>query len=111
MIIEPDANTLGGIRLIRLTGTPHFQVATLAVWAYELEQKDSAPEMSRESRYGKSRTDMRTTSWKRVLPLQLRHTVATATDVRTKFLCGLGGYQVYRSVWNPVVNEVLRVVP
>ena len=62
MIIEPDANTLGGIRLIRLTGTPHFQVATLAVWAYELEQKDSAPEMSRESRYVKIRTDMRTTS-------------------------------------------------
>ena len=62
MIIQPDADKLGGIRLIRLTGTPHFQVPTFAVWVYELEQNASAPDMNQESYYGKIRADMRTMS-------------------------------------------------
>ena len=36
--------------------------------------------------------------------------MATATDVRTKCLCGVRGHHVHCSVWNPVINEVLHVV-
>ena len=43
----------------------------------------------------------------RASPASLSLLMADGGSLRYSFLCGLGGYHEYRSVWTPTIGEVL----